>query len=60
MHFPRRACLFGEGFEHRRQCLEDRLQTLAECFGTSGYGFGGMDNRLHVLVPLEPDASNGW
>ena len=60
MHFPRRACLFGEGFGHRRQWSEDRLQTLAECFAASGCGFAVTDNHLHVLVRLEPDAANGW
>jgi hypothetical protein len=60
MHFPRRAYLFGEGFEHRERWIEDRLLTVPACFAASGCGFAVMDNRLHVLVRLEPDAANGW
>jgi hypothetical protein len=56
----RRAFLCGEGFEHRKQWIEDRLQTLSECFAASVCGFAVMDNHLHVLVRLEPDAANGW
>ena len=56
----RRAFLCGEGFEHRKQWIEDRLQTLSECFAVSVCGFAVMDNHLHVLVRLEPDAANGW
>jgi REP element-mobilizing transposase RayT len=56
----RRAFLCGEGFEHRKQWIEDRLQTLSECFAASVCGFAVMDNHLHVLVRLEPDAASGW
>ncbi len=56
----RQAFLCGEGFEHRKQWIEDRLQTLSECFAVSVCGFAVMDNHLHVLVRLEPDAANGW
>ena len=56
----RRALLCREGFEHCKQWIEDRLQTLSECFAASVCGFAVMDNHLHVLVRLEPDAANGW
>ncbi len=56
----RRAFLCWEGFEHRKQWIEDRLQTLSECFAASVCGFAVMDNHLHVLVRLEPDSSKGW
>ena len=46
----RRAMLCGEGFEHRKQWIEDRLELLAECFAVSVCGFAVMDNHLHVLV----------
>jgi REP element-mobilizing transposase RayT len=52
--------LCGEGFEHRKQWIEDRLQTLSEAFAVSVCGFAVMDNHLHVLVRLDPDAANGW
>ena len=60
MHFPLRAFLCGAEFEHRERWIEDRLQTLAECFAATVCGFAVMDNRLHGLLPLEPDAANGW
>jgi hypothetical protein len=44
----------------REQWIEDRLQTLSECFVASFCGFAVMDNHLHVLVRLESDAANGW
>jgi hypothetical protein len=47
-------------FEHREQWIEDRFQTLAECFAARVCGFAVMVNHLHVLVRLEPDAANGW
>jgi hypothetical protein len=56
----RRASLCGDGFEHRKQWIEDRLQMLSECFAASVCRFAVMDNHLHVLVRLEPDAANGW
>jgi hypothetical protein len=56
----RRAFLCGEGFEHRKQWIEDRLQTLAGCFAVSVCGFAVMDNHLHVLVRLDADGVNGW
>ncbi len=34
----RRAMLCGEGFEHRKQWIEDRLELLAECFSVSVCG----------------------
>ena len=56
----RRAFLCGEGFEHRKQWIEDRLQTLSGCFAVSVCGFAVMDNHLHVLVRLDADAVNAW
>ena len=62
LHFRcvQRAFLYGEGFEHREQWIEDRLQTLAESFAASGCRFAVIDDQLHILVRLEPDASNRW
>jgi REP element-mobilizing transposase RayT len=56
----RRAFLCGEGFEHRKQWIEDRLETLARCFAVSVCGFAVMDNHLHVLVRLDPNDVNSW
>jgi REP element-mobilizing transposase RayT len=56
----RRAFLCGEGFEHRKQWIEDRIQLLAANFAASVCGFSVMDNHLHVLVRLDPLAANAW
>ena len=56
----RKAMLCGEGFEHRKRWIEDRLQTLSGAFAVSVCGFAVMDNHLHVLLRLDPDAANDW
>lgn len=56
----RRAMLCGEGFEHRKQWIENRLQTLAGCFAVSVCGFAVLDNHLHVLVRLDPHSADDW
>jgi hypothetical protein len=50
----------GEGFEHRKQWIEERLQPLAESFAVAVCGFAVMDNHLHVLARLDPDAATAW
>ena len=54
----RRAFLCGEGFEHRKQWIEDRLELRSGCFAVSVCGFAVMDNR--VLVRLDEDAAKSW
>ena len=56
----RRAFLCGEGFEHRKQWIEERLQLLAESFAVAVCGFAVMDNHLHVLARIDPDAAKSW
>jgi len=56
----RRAMLCGEGFEHRKQWIEQRLQLLAENFAVAVCGFAVMDNHLHVLVRVDPDDAGRW
>ena len=56
----RRAFLCGEGFEHRKQWIEERLQLLAESFAISVCGFAILDNHLHVLVRLDAEQAAGW
>lgn len=56
----RRAMLCGPGFEHRKDWIEQRLQTLADCFAVSVCGFAVMDNHLHCLVRLDPDLEPHW
>jgi hypothetical protein len=56
----RRAHLCGEGFEHRKQWIENRLETLDGCFAVSVCGFAVMDNHLHVLVRVDADDARSW
>ncbi len=56
----RGAFLCGEGFEHRKQWIEDRLEILATQFAVSVCGFAVMDNHLHVLLRLDPSVSKDW
>jgi len=56
----RRAFLCGEGYEHRKQWIEDRIERLAGSFAVAVCGFAVMDNHLHVLVRLDPDVAGGW
>jgi REP element-mobilizing transposase RayT len=56
----RRAFLCGEGYEHRKQWIEDRIELLAANFAVSVCGFSVMDNHLHVLVRLDPSVAETW
>ena len=56
----RGAFLGGEGYEHRKQWIEDRLELLASNFAISVCGFSVMDDHLHVLVRLDPDVAKKW
>jgi hypothetical protein len=57
----RRAFLCGEGYEHRKQWIEDRLAELADIFAVSIAGFAVLDNHLHVVVRLEgAQLTDGW
>jgi REP element-mobilizing transposase RayT len=52
--------LCGEGFQHRKQWIEERLETLSRCFAVSVCGFAVLDNHLHVLVRLDSDEASSW
>jgi len=45
----RRGMLCGEGFEHRKQWIEDRLERLAGSFAMSVCGFAVVDTPLDPL-----------
>jgi hypothetical protein len=56
----RGAHLCGEGFEHRKQWIEQRLELLAGNFAVAVAGFAVMDNHLHVLLRLDPQKAAAW
>lgn len=52
--------LMGEGFEDRKQWVENRLKLLTSAFSISVGGFAIMDNHLHVLCRLDPEDAKQW
>ena len=56
----RRAFLWGEGFEHRKQWIEQWLELLAGNFAVSVCGFSIMDNHLQCLARLDPGIAKNW
>lgn len=56
----RRICLLGEGYEHRKRWIQERLELLSSIFAVSVGGFSAMDNHLHVVCRLDPERAEGW
>ena len=57
----RRAFLCGEGNEHRKDWIENRLEELATIFAVSVCGYSVLDNHLHVVIRLEgPNRVDPW
>lgn len=56
----RGALLCGEGHEHRKAWIEDRLELLAGEFAIAVSGYSVMDNHLHVLVRIDPGIADAW
>ena len=56
----RRAYLCGDGFEHRKSWVVDRLKLLAQCFAVDIAAYAVMSNHLHVVVRVDPGAPQTW
>ena len=56
----RRAFLCGEGCEHRKQWIEDRLRELSGIFSVEVAGFAVLDNHMHVVLKLNDEVAAGW
>jgi REP element-mobilizing transposase RayT len=56
----RRAFLCGNGFEHRKTWMQERLELLSRVFAVEIAGFAVMSNHLHVVVRLDPRAPSTW
>ena len=50
----RRAFLCGEGLEHRKLWLENRLRLLSRCFAVDVAAYAVMSNHLHVVLHADP------
>ncbi|OUS10138.1 transposase [Gammaproteobacteria bacterium 54_18_T64] len=48
----RRAFLYGDGFEHRRAWVEDKLLALAEIFCIDVAAYAVMPNHYHVVLHI--------
>jgi REP element-mobilizing transposase RayT len=50
----------GKNFAHRRQWLEERLQTLATIFAIDLVAYAIMSNHYHVVLRLNPAEAFDW
>lgn len=50
----------GKSYEHRRQWIEDRLQTLAEVFAIDIAAFSIMSNHTHLVLHVDREAARQW
>lgn len=56
----RRAFLCGDGLDHRRDWIRDRLQELAALFAIDVCGYAVMSNHLHAVLWTEPARARSW
>jgi hypothetical protein len=56
----RGASLVGDGTNDRKGWIESRLQELAGIFAVSVGAFAVLDDHVHVLVRLDPEAARKW
>ena len=56
----RRAFLCGEGAEHRKQWVENRLKELASIFAIEVCACAVLENHLHVVLRLNDVAAVSW
>ena len=56
----RRAFLCGNGFEHRRGWVEERLKFLTRIFAVEIASYAVMANHLHVILRIQVQDPHGW
>jgi hypothetical protein len=56
----RKAFLCGQGYAHRKDWIEARLEELVGLFAIDCAGFAVMDNHLHVLLRLGSQRVADW
>lgn len=56
----RRAYLCGDGFEHRRRWMKQRIATLVELMGIDVFSYSILFNHFHMLLAIRPDIVSMW
>ncbi len=54
----RRAYLCGDGFEHRKEMIRQRLIHLSQIFSIEIASYAIMDNHLHIIMRLDPKGAD--
>lgn len=54
----RRAWLCGDGFEHRKEMIRQRLELLSTVFCVEIAAYAIMDNHLHLVLRLDPHGAD--
>jgi REP element-mobilizing transposase RayT len=52
--------LTGRNFDHRKEWIQARLETLAGIFAVDLLGFNLMSNHIHLLLRNRPDLGAAW
>jgi hypothetical protein len=56
----RGASLLSAGATDRKQWVESRLEELAQVFAISVGAFAVLDDRIHILLRVDPDITKAW
>ena len=49
-----------QNYEHRRQWIIDKLQSLSAIFSIDICAYAVMSNHYHVVLRVDTDAENAW
>jgi REP element-mobilizing transposase RayT len=55
-----RDTVTGRCFEHRKQWIEDKLISLAECFAIELCAYAVMSNHYHVVLHVDRERAADW
>ena len=56
----RGAFLCGNGFDHRRVWVEERMEVLSRIFAVEIASYAVMANHLHIILRMQPEGPHGW
>jgi REP element-mobilizing transposase RayT len=56
----RRAFLCGDGLDHRKEYIENRLRLLSDYAAVEMAAYSVMSNHLHVVLRMRRDLSDDW